>query len=70
MSKLHSLLTEYDMDRDDFLEEYALNEVVPGICMNVLCDNTEEYEPDQDRGWCSRCRTQSVKSGLILLGVI
>jgi hypothetical protein len=40
------------------------------ICMNEGCDYTCEMEPDQDRGWCDECRTNSMKSALVLAGLI
>jgi hypothetical protein len=54
----------------EFIEEYALEDVVPGICMNPDCDFTADYEPDQREGWCEECHTGSVRSGLILAGII
>ena len=54
----------------EFLEEYANDEVVPGICMNKGCDYTAHYEPDQDHGYCEGCNTSTVVSGLVLLGLI
>lgn len=55
---------------DEFLEEFSLAAVVPGICTNPDCDYTEYVEPDCTEGWCEECETQTVKSGLILAGVI
>jgi len=42
----------------------------PGICMNPNCDYCIDVEPDQDEGWCELCRTNTVKSFYILLGVL
>ncbi len=53
-----------------FLEQCCTDSIVPGICMNDHCDATYEYEPDQDRGWCDECGTNTVKSALILAGMI
>lgn len=44
--------------------------VSPGIRTNDGCDYTVEIEPDQDRGWCKSCGTNTVKSALILAGLI
>jgi len=44
--------------------------VSPAICMNDGCDYTAEMEPDQDRGWCEACGTNTVASALILAGLI
>lgn len=54
----------------EFLEAVGYDGIVPAICMNDGCDATYEYEPDQDRGWCDECVTNTVKSALILAGVI
>lgn len=68
--KLDDLLDDCCMDEEDFLEEYAHEVIVPGICMNNGCGMTYDYEPDQDRGWCERCKTNTVKSGLLLMWFI
>ena len=57
-------------DQIDFLDDYGFDSIVPGICMNDNCDATYEYEPDQDRGWCDICETNTVVSALVLAGVI
>ncbi len=44
--------------------------VNPAICCNPGCDYTAEMEPDQDRGFCDECQTNSMKSALVLAGVI
>ena len=44
--------------------------VSPAICVNGDCDYTCEKGPDQDRGWCEVCGTNTMKSALILAGVI
>ena len=44
--------------------------VSPAICLNDGCDYTTEMEPDQDRGWCEACRTNTVASALVLAGII
>ena len=59
----------YD-DVVDLFAEVLSDSVSPGICINPGCDYTTEVEPDQDRGWCENCRTNTVKSALILAGLI
>ena len=57
----------------ELLEDACLDSVCPGICCNPDvpdCDFTAEYEPDQDQGWCEACDKGTVKSALILAGVI
>jgi len=69
-SKLDELARQWDMTVCEFIEAYALDEVVPGICMNRDCDYTIEAEPDQREGWCAECDTPSVRSGLVLAGIL
>lgn len=68
--KLDRLVSIWGMRVMEFLEEYALDEVVPGICMNPDCDYATEVEPDQREGWCEECGTGSVRSGIVLAGLI
>ena len=71
MSKLDDLLEIEDFkDSLEFAEEYVFASTVPGICTNSLCYNVYNYEPDQDEGWCDSCESNTVKSGLILAGMI
>jgi hypothetical protein len=44
--------------------------VSPAICMNEDCNYTCEMGPDQDRGWCDECHTNTMKSALLLAGLI
>ena len=58
---------------DDVVDLFAAvlsDAVSPGICINPGCDYITEVEPDQDRGYCEVCRTQTVQSALILAGLI
>jgi hypothetical protein len=55
---------------DELLEAAALDSVSPSICTNANCDYTAEMEPDQDRGFCENCGTNTVASALVLAGVI
>jgi hypothetical protein len=59
----------YD-DLVEFLIENGSDSVCPGICINKGCNYTTEVEPDQDRGHCEACGTQTVKSALVLAGFI
>jgi hypothetical protein len=38
--------------------------------MNPDCSYTEDLEPDQEEGWCPECKTNTMKSGLVLARVI
>jgi hypothetical protein len=51
-------------------EDRATDSVFPGICMNPECDYTTDVEGDQDAGWCENCDTGTVKSGLVLAGLV
>ncbi len=69
--KLAKLLEIEGYDKlEDLLEAVFSDSVSPGICMNEGCDYAVEVEPDQDRGWCDECRTNSVKAAPILAGLI
>lgn len=70
--KLDTLLEEYGTTIEDLMEESLFGDSagVPAICMNEDCNATYEYEPDQDRGWCEECQSNSVKSIMILAGII
>jgi len=69
-SKLDQLASVWGLSAHQFIEEYALDEVVPGICMNPDCDCAAEVEPDQREGWCEECEMRSVRSGIVLAGLI
>jgi hypothetical protein len=51
----------------DLIEANAFDSVVPGICE---CGYTTDVEPDSDSGWCEGCDSNTVKSCLVLAGVI
>ena len=69
-AKLDELARIMDMTVAAFIEEYALESVVPAICMNDGCDFTADLEPDQREGFCEECRTESLRSGIVLAGLI
>ena len=52
------------------MEAATFDSVSPAICMNEDCDYACEMEPDQREGWCDECRTNSMKSVLVLAGLI
>jgi hypothetical protein len=67
--KLYELAVDWGYAHTEELFEYAAyDSVCPAICMN--CDYTTEMEPDQGRGYCEICGTNTVKSALVLAGVI
>ncbi len=61
---------------DDFaaLAQAVVSDTVsPAICINPdnpSCNFMCEMEPDQDAGWCEECRKQTLKSALVLGGLI
>ena len=70
-SKL-DLLAEIEGCEDgiDLCLERGMDSVVPGICINDGCEHTAEVEPDQNRGFCEICKTGTVRSCLVLAGMI
>ena len=54
----------------DMLEKATFDSVCPGICSEPGCDYIATVEPDQDKGWCAACEKGTVKSALILAGLI
>ena len=52
------------------IESMGLVDSVPAICMNQGCDYTTDMEPDQTKGWCECCNTNTVASALVLAGLI
>ena len=71
MTKLQKLLeSEGYTNLTELLTANITDSVCPAICMNEGCNYVCEMEPDQDRGWCEECHTNSMKSALVLAGVI
>lgn len=69
MSKCQTLAESYGFETiEDLLEEYITDSICPGICSN--CDYTTEVEPDCRSGYCESCNTQTVKSAMVLMGII
>ena len=69
--KLQKLIELEGYDDDVALIADAVSDsVCPAICMNEGCDYTAEMEPDQREGWCEVCGTNSMKSALLLAGII
>lgn len=55
---------------EDFIVECGMDSIVPGICMNVGCDNEKDVEPDCENGHCEKCGTDSIDSIHVMLGII
>jgi len=59
----------FDNDMEMF-EAYMTDSVCPGICVTPGCGYSCETEPDQTEGWCEECQKGTVKSAMILAGII
>ena len=74
MTKLQKILEiEGYTNVTDLLAACITDSVNPGICCNPAnpsCNYTCEVEPDQDQGWCEECDARTVKSALVLAGLI
>lgn len=71
MGKLQTLMDAEGFDDiGEFMDAFCLESVVPGICMNEGCEYVAGVEPDNDRGWCEVCGTNTVQAATMLLGVI
>jgi hypothetical protein len=69
--KLAKLVEIEGFESFEALAEAVVGDSVsPAICMNENCDFTCEMEPDQRRGWCEECRTNTVQSALVLADLI
>ena len=70
-AKLRALYAAEGFDSiEAMLEAATFDSVSPGICIKPDCDGTAEVEPDQERGWCEACGSNTVASALILAGII
>lgn len=70
MDKLEQLAALESMGTMKLLEESIFDSLVRGICNNAGCDYTTEVEPDCATGYCEVCQTNTVRSCLVLAGVI
>jgi len=53
----------------DFISDYINEPTVPGVCCNPArpnCNYTAMVAPDMDAGFCQKCRSATVRSGLRL----
>ena len=55
---------------EHLLQDVITDSVCPAICVNTGCSYVCEMEPDQDRGWCEACGSNTVQSALILAELI
>jgi hypothetical protein len=70
-AKLQKLAELEGFDTVDEMFDAAVTDgECPGICVNPACDHTADVEPDQRKGYCENCGTQTVKSCLVLAELI
>jgi rubrerythrin len=55
-------------DVEEMLENAVFDSVAAGICTE--CGYTCEVEPDSSDGWCEECEGNTVKSCLVLAGLM
>ena len=61
MSKLRTLTEDWGYESTlDLMTDYMHEGLYPAISMNKGCNNSTDMEPDQDRGWCENCSTNSL----------
>lgn len=70
MNKLELLAEIEGMELMDLLDAATSDSVCPGICINPGCEYTTEVEPDCGSGYCEDCDTNTVRSALMLAGLI
>jgi hypothetical protein len=69
--KLQSLLNWTGApDAWEILRRVNGDAVAPGICMNEDCNCIADVEPDQRRGYCDECHTNTVKPALVLADLV
>lgn len=70
MSKIEQLVESEGYESVESFIQNSMNDgTCMGICTNEDCDYTTEVEPDQDSGFCENCDTNTVRSGLVLVGM-
>ncbi len=69
-NELLTMLIEAEgfVNLDEFLECFAFDSVVPGICK--ICHATVDCEPDARRNYCDNCTANGIESGLSLAGLV
>lgn len=69
LSRLHYVANDQGMTVDEMLHKAVIDSVSPGICMK--CDLViDSIEPDGDAGFCEECEENTVKSVLVIAGLI
>lgn len=66
---LQLISADLGIEIDEVLEMATYDSVSPGICTE--CRTTvDNCEPDARENWCDSCDTATVKSALVLAGVL
>tara|TARA_R100001086_G_scaffold241748_1_gene168890 strand:- start:357 stop:587 length:231 start_codon:yes stop_codon:yes gene_type:complete len=52
------------------LEAATFDSIAPGICTDNSCRGTQDCEPDATANWCEVCEQNTVKSCLVIAGII
>jgi hypothetical protein len=55
---------------EQLLEAVIGDSVSPAISTNADCTYTCEMEPDQERGYCDECRTNTMVAAPVLASII
>ncbi len=65
-------LVEIEGFEDDLemLEAHMPDSMCPGICVTPGCGYSNEVVGDETEGWCEECQKGTVKSAMILAGII
>ena len=66
---LKKLADDQGMTIMELLEQATYDYISPGIC--IECGHiTDSIEPDCHNGYCDNCHQQTIKSCLVLAGII
>lgn len=69
-SKLLNILAEdAGVSVETLLEECTFDSINVGICVDCETIN-DSCEPDADANWCDECCANTVKSALVLAGLV
>ena len=71
LDKITELARQFGYDyKRPLIEDNYCSSTVPGICMNDDCNYTTDVEPDCSTGYCEICHNKTVKSALVIEGLI
>jgi hypothetical protein len=67
-AKLKTLLQKTECENLEDLV-YPLEREVPGICMNIWCENISLCTITERSGWCNVCNTPTMYSAIMLVSI-